>query len=244
MDRCWAFCLAYNESVLIPYWVRHYRAFCERVLVYVDADSDDGTASLAVREGAEVRFHSTGGALDDAAFVAFAADRYKEARGAAAWAVWVDADEFVYHPRIAARLDALRAAGVTLPRTAGYAMVADAPPTGEGQIWAELRRGFPAPRYAKVAVFDPALDVAWGVGKHDATAPGAVPDDGADPLKLLHYRWLGADWCVQRNARNYARVPATARSAQFGKETYPDAVGDYTPAWYAERAPGAVEVVP
>src|SRR5262245_41681292 len=107
MDRCWAFTLAYQEAVLIGHWVRHYRAFCERVVVYVDQDSDDGTADLALREGAEVRLHDTGGFLDDFAFVAFAEERYKEARGAAEWVVWVDADEFLYHPRLAARLGEL-----------------------------------------------------------------------------------------------------------------------------------------
>ena len=114
MDRCWAYTLAYNESTLIPYWVRHYASFCERVTVYVDDATDDGTDVLAAKAGARVTYHKTTG-IDDEGFVAFARERYPAARGLAEWVIWVDADEFLYHPRIGERLAELRAQGVTRP---------------------------------------------------------------------------------------------------------------------------------
>ncbi len=128
MTRCWAYCLAYNEATIIPYWVRHYRTFCERVIVYQDTDTDDGTGGYALLEGGEVRSHALGG-LDDLAFTAFAQEHYTEARGRADWVIWTDADELLWHPRGAGvRLHELRSQGVTYPHVLGYAMLADAPP--------------------------------------------------------------------------------------------------------------------
>lgn len=244
MDRCWAYCLAFNESTLISYWVRHYKAFCERVTVYVDAATTDDTVTLALMAGAWVQLHDTGG-LDDEGFVAFAQDAYKEARGMADWVVWVDADEFLYHPAgVGERLTELRAQGVTRPHVQGYQMVADAPPKGKRPITEQITRGLPAAEYSKTCVFDPALDVAWQPGKHHATVTGNdAQGDGTDPLRLLHYRYLGHDWLVARNARNFARMGEAQRGRRHGAETYPDYTGVYSPAWFAEQAADAVEVV-
>lgn len=243
MDRCWAFTLAYQEATLIPYWVAHYRQFCERVTVYVDDATDDGTDVLAARAGAEVRYHRTEG-LDDEGFVAFAEERYKTARGLARWAVWVDADEFLYHPAgVGARLDALAERGVTRPSVQGYQMVAEAPPKGSKPIVEQITRGLPAREYSKTCAFDPALDVSWQPGKHHADVNGAVGDDGADPLRLLHYRYLGHDWMVARNARNHARMGEGQLGRRHGVETYPGYEGVYSPAWFAEQVANAEEVV-
>lgn len=248
MDRCWAFTLAYNERVLMPYWGRHYRTFCEQLIVYVDTATTDGTDDLARLYGAHVRYHRTAG-LDDFGFVAFAQEAYKEARGRAQWVIWVDADEFVYHPRLRERLDAFAGQGVTLPHVAGYAMVAEAPPSSASlHIWEELRYGLPAPEYSKPCVFSPELDLTWAPGKHTAHAAGggATRDDGSDPLRLLHYRYLGEAWHVARNARNFARMDDRNRQAQHGREIYPDWQGadqKYSPAWFRAHAGEAQDVV-
>jgi hypothetical protein len=243
VDRCWAYCLAFNEAVLIRHWVRHYAAFCDRVTVFVDADTDDSTGAQAWAHGADVRRARTSG-LDDEGFVAFAREHYPEARGRAEWVIWVDADEILYHPQLPSRLDALRAQGVTRPVVQGYQMVATAPPSGTGHIWQQITKGLPAAEYSKTCVFDPALDVAWTPGKHHATVTGAdVRGDGSDPLKLLHYRYLGRDYLVARNARNFARMTDGQKGRRHGVETYPDYDGVYSAAWYAEQTANAQEVV-
>lgn len=238
----WAFTHAYNEAILIPYWVRHYRTFCDRVIVYLDNDTDDGTGEIAQREGAEVR-PFVGGFLDDQAFVDFAQEHYVEARGQAEWVAWTDVDEIIYHPNLVARLAELRASGVTLPNVDGFSMVSDQPPSGQGQIYDEIRRGFPDQNYAKVCIFDPNLDVLWSTGKHTAWVPGSRSDDGTDPLKLLHYRWLGPAWHEARNARNYARMNAINLAKRHGQETWPGYEGPHSVSWYAEQAQRAYECI-
>jgi glycosyltransferase involved in cell wall biosynthesis len=233
----WAMCLAYNEATLIQYWVRHYRTFCDTVIVYVDTDTDDLTAWIADAEGAEVRDYVGSGHLDDIAFVRFAQDQYKEARGKADWVIWTDVDEIVYHPRIGRRLEVLRAEGINVPIVQGYNMFGDGPPVGVGHIYDEIRRGVRAPAYDKVCIFDPSLDLTWTAGKHDAAFVQPVRcDDGSDPLRLLHYRWLGEAWHVARNARNFSRINAENLARRHGFETYPGYEGEYSRKWYREQA--------
>lgn len=218
------------------------KAWCSKVVVYDEA-SDDGTSDLARAEGAEVREYHGTGHLDDFAFINFAHAMYKEARGQADWVVWTDADEIVYHPRITERLAEFRAAGINLPRTVGYSMLSHSLPTGSGQIYSQIKRGIPAAEYSKVAIFDPQLDLTWTTGKHDATASHAIRDDGSDPLKLLHYRWLGEQYFLDRNQRNYSRQDADNLRAGHGRECLPGFVGKFSPAWYVGQTEGAQEVV-
>src|SRR6185437_11174959 len=129
MDRAWAYALVYNEAPLIAYWVRHYLSFCEKAILYVDVDTDDGTAEIAEAEGALVRpWDGHGIGLDDDRFVCFANDTWPESTGHAQWVIWVDADEFLFHPHLIDRLDTMQEQGVTVPSTDYYVMVSENPP--------------------------------------------------------------------------------------------------------------------
>lgn len=233
----WAFCLAYNEALMIRYWVRHYRTVCDKLIVYLDQDTDDDSQIIAEQEGAEVRSYTGTSKLDDIAFIEFAQEHYKEARGQADWVMWTDVDEIIYHPQLVDRLDELHTAGVNVPTIAGYGMVSYSPPATYGQIYDEIQTGFEMPVYAKLCVFDPALDVRWTTGKHEAGFSGGVVcrDDGSDPLKLLHYRWLGEEYHLARNQRNFARVNELNRAYGHGRETYPDSTAEYSPSWYRQH---------
>lgn len=226
---------------MLPFWVRHYRTFCDRVIVYLDVDTDDGSDVVATAEGAEVRPYRGSGKLDDVEFIRFAQEHYLEARGQADWVIWTDADEILYHPFIGRRLDTLRDAGVTVPQVTGYSMIADAPPCGAGQIYDEIRSGFESAAYSKACIFRAYLNVMWGTGKHTANYFGGpiLRDHMMDPLKLLHYRWLGEQHFLARNARNLSRLSQRNIDNQLGWEIMPGAQGEHTPAWYAERVASA-----
>lgn len=244
----WTFCMAYQESELLGYWARHYAAFCDRVIVYLDTDTTDNSAELAMAEGAEVRpWDGHGVGVDDKMFADFATSSYHEADGGD-WVIWVDADELLYHPRLPQRLDELKAAGVSMPVTDYYVMVSDALPTHPGQIYDDhdFRNGIFVSRTDKLAIFDPKqVSVHWDVGKHRGWTTGrAVADDGSDPLKLLHYRWLGEEYLHARDAKNYARQSASNRNHGYGVHVYPGFIGPYRAEWSGPSPSSAVDVVP
>ena len=244
MNLAWAYTVAYNEAALIPYWVRHHLTFCDRVIVYADPDCDDNTAALAECEGAEVR-DSFSSRLDDDAFVGFANAQWQEAVGQAQWVVWLDADEFLYHPRARQRLTGFTKLGITLPRTVQYVMASPQPPTHPGHIYdlPQFRKGVGTD--AKQApIFNPnALFVQWVVGKHYASIRGTVcKDDDDDPFMLLHYRWLGEEYLRARDAKNYSRMTAHEKAGHLGFHCYPGFVGPYDPGWTDVRPADAREL--
>lgn len=217
--RIRVYAVMHNETTILPYWLRHYAPLADQLVIFDDHSTDLGM-ELARGYGAEVRPYP-GAGLDDQEFVDFAAATYPEARGAADWCLWVDADEFIYHPDLRGQLARLAAAGVRLPRVTGYSMFANAFPTTAGQIYDEVHTGVRAPFYDKPVVFDPRLSLRWIPGKHALAEPVETPRGGEAALKLLHFRHLGERHFSGRNARNYGRMTARNVAQSYGYQTYP-----------------------
>lgn len=231
---CWVFSVVRNEALLMPYFVRHYSTFCDRIILYDDA-SDDGTPDIAIAAGAEVRPCPWSG-LDDMAASALASSQYKEAFQRAEWVAWVDADEFLYHPHITEHLAMLRKGGVTLPRVEGYTMFSPQTPTTEGQIYGEIYRGVPDERYTKPVIIDPSIEMTWGPGRHEFAA-SAVTNANGDAIKLLHYRWFGESDYLSRNAKNMSRISDTNLAFGLGIEvTNPLYEGHHSLLWYRTQS--------
>lgn len=219
--KIWVFALMHNEAALLPFFMRHYQAVADRVIIF-DDHSDDGTAELAAAYARVSVRPYPGEGLDDQEFSDFAARTYPEARGRADWCLWVDADEFIYHPDLRGRLAHYQAAGVTLPNVAGYSMFANAFPATDGQLYDAVTVGARAPFYDKPVVFNPALDLRWIPGKHALAEPVDTARGGAAEIKLLHFRHLGERYFAERNARNYARMSARNVAQGLGYQTYPE----------------------
>lgn len=206
----WAYTIVRNEERMLPWWIRHYRTFCERLVVYDDW-SDDETIAVAVEGGAQVRpLPYTG--LDDGLQAEFSSQMYREARGRADFVVVVDADELLVGP-----IDS----GWSLPYVQGYQMFAEAFPEDDGrQLYEHCPIGMPYEYECKPCLFRPELDIRFNVGRHTCNLR---PVNWATGLKLLHYRWFGRDYAIERSARNYARLPERAfkQPWPWGHNTYP-----------------------
>lgn len=231
--KLWVYTVIHNEARLLPFFLSHYAPLAARVIVYDDA-SDDGGPEIAARWlNAEVRRYPGQARMDDHELADFAASAYPEARGQADWVIWVDADEFIYHPVLLDRLARYQAEGVDLPKVAGYDMYADEFPAGEGQLYELVRQGARAPMYDKPVVFQPRLDLRWIPGKH-AAAVSCGNRRGPAELKLLHFRCLGRAHFEARNAHNWARMSERNKAAGLGYQVYP--ANDATHGWEARTA--------
>lgn len=219
---------------MLPWWLKHYGSFCEKLVVY-DDHSDDDSVEIAQAGGAEVRPYP-GNGLDDIEMIELACRTYPEARGQADWVVWSDTDEFIYHPRISDRLAQLHADGVSAPSIIGYSMFSDTPPHGPGQIYEHIQTGIFDHNYSKQVLFNPILDMQWSVGKHMVSmSANAVRDNASDPIKLLHYRWLGKAYFEARNAQNYARRSQRNIDNHMGDAVIPNFAGDHSVLWFEQR---------
>lgn len=230
----WLYCICRDEQRILPYFLRHYTTFVDKLIFYDDG-SVDGTPDL-IRDcpKADLRKWPFPQGLMDDHFLDFANEQWKEARGHAYWVIWVDVDEFLYHPRILDVLDGYAKDGVELPLIDGYTMISHSFPTTQGQIYDEIRTGVPDNRWCKPAIFHG--HIQWTVGRHGINDRGFNPKRSAvSDIKLLHYRCLGLDYLKQRHARNWSRVPERCRQANYGTNCSPGFTGTHGVAWFEEQ---------
>lgn len=239
--KVWVYSIIHNEAPMLGYFMRHYLTVADRVILY-DDHSTDGGPELAQRLGAEVRPYP-GYGLDDIHFVEFAAETYPEARGQADWVMWPDADEFVWHPYLLMTLGRYMASGVTLPLIDGWQLYSPVFPTTTGQIYDEVKSGTRWGPQCKRLVFNPAINVRWGAGKHSATSPDGVDSQQAE-IRLLHCRHLGREWYQARNSKNYGHMTERNIAAGLGSQVYPQNQDKH--GWQTQFVPGTelTQVVP
>lgn len=229
--RIWLYCICRNEERMMPYFLRHYSTFVDRMMFFDDASTDRTRQIIASCPKAYYTdWKGSHGIVDDE-FTDFANEQWKEARGHADWVIWVDADEFIYHPEILKLLERLLNEGVTVPGVEGYTMLSDSFPTTDGQIYDEIKTGILDGCWAKHAVFR--ADICWNVGRHSLNQDRFRPRLSRHPeLKLLHYRGLGLDYVAERHARNWARVPEHCRQKNFGNNCSPGWDGHHGLDWF------------
>jgi hypothetical protein len=188
--------IAKNEHDLMPFFVRHYQKFADRIILY--DESDDDTPEIAQRMGCEVIPMEHGNGIRD--------DLNAEIKCQAGcifggdWTMVPDVDEFLYHPDMRQLLTDYREHGITLPRAEGYAMIGDRVLAG-GLLTEQLRYGLPDPIYNKRIVYRSSMPIAYRPGAHKVKASGDVPSKNAD-IKLLHYKFaFGWEWLKARVER-------------------------------------------
>lgn len=191
------YALCFNEEILLPYFLRHYQPLAARVVIY-DNDSTDRSRDIIKASGAECRRFQTKGEHSDRIQTMIKSTCYRESRGKADWVIVVDMDEFIYHPDLHGVLQRYDQEKVTLPLVEGFDMVSDAPPSGTGQIYHEIRMGFRNPRFDKCEVLKPEIEINFEPGCHKAKPTGPVMRSARAKIKLLHYRYLGADYLARR----------------------------------------------
>ena len=251
--KIWLYTVTHNEAKILPWFLRHYEQFCDRITVFDDA-STDGTPDLvrACKVGV-VEKYPFAGKLDDRQFIQLAKQTYVQARGHADWVIWCDPDEFLYHPHLLATLEKLLADGVQVPFTRGFQMISETFPvyadwpdwhkktadSSGPQITQLVNEGVEDPVYAKPVIFRPEVDMNWEPGKHYVHLPSGTKVATAQHsgLKVLHYRCLGLEYLRERHARNYANCSKANLESGLGVGVYPGHTGHMSEPWFKEVLP-------
>ena len=222
--RIWIYSFCWNEKDMLPFYLRHYSTFAEKIILF-DDKSDDGTLEIASKcPLVEVRECPYSG-LNDNENLCLSQEAYKEARGKADWVMWMDIDEIIYAPDIVETLK--QCSEYDVASTDGYNMTGMGVPIDDGRQIYEIRRsGVRAPVYAKPVIFKPEADMKWTRGRH--AVEGCDAKITPDPLfKLLHYRYMGWKYTEERNLRNYDRAGRSACAWSCS----PEWKGEHSPVW-------------
>ncbi len=163
--------VAFNESRIIGYTLKHYAQFCSKMIVH-DGLSTDSTRVIAQKYGAEVRDFDTKHQINDTLLTALKQESWKGTT--ADWVIFVDADELVYFPIGAENsFPAYEASNIAVVKPYGYEMVSDVYPTTDGQIYDEVKFGGVDNRwYAKPCIWNPRLvkTLMFSAGAHECNA--------------------------------------------------------------------------
>ncbi len=200
----------HNEILLLPYFLRHYETIADRIFVWED-ESTDGTRELLSSHPKVTLVPLAVHGIDDVHWVRRVWSQYpKISRGKADWVIIVDADEFIYHPRLLDKLQSYLDSGTQVIKCRGYNMISDSFPTTTGQIYDEVKFGRYSNNIGKRCIFSPSIPIHFAPGRHflKNRLPEDVIDNRLQEIMLLHYRYLGREYCAERSRRNLERMSA------------------------------------
>jgi len=214
---CYA--LAYNEEMILPQFIDHYKKFCDKIVIY-DNMSTDNTKQIALDNGCEViSWEAPGGGLNDQCYIEIKSQCYKQDREHFDWVMTVDSDELYTHKNgvggLLSCLERYKKQGVTLPKIKGYNMVG---PEKDCTDITKITKGVEDISYSKRCLFSPKLDMMWSWGCHPQhsaefvkNVSGVVESEESDIL-LYHYKYINLDYVINRHAA-YSK-----RMSSFNKE--------------------------
>lgn len=238
--RVWVYSLMWNEAMFLPFYLRHYGAFAERIVIY-DHHSTDGSREIVQAAGCEVRDYNAPG-IHEPSVTALYNTCYHEARGQADWVIIADIDEIIVHPDWPALFVGADRAKARALQCGGYTMMHDMPPVDDGrQIYEGYRLGVRDRTFDKVAVFRPEVNINYDHGRHHAK-PDAFPI-APGTLKLLHYRYWGKEWLEMRHMMHAHRMSLDNRLNGWGINKLNDTGEYYTLSWFERMKAQRVAVL-
>jgi len=194
---------------MLPYFLRHYSQFAD-VTIY-DNYSTDNSVKIIEEWGGKVVKYDSGNQIRDDLYVQVKNNCWKDSK--ADWVIVGDCDEFVYHPELIKRLETIKETFV-VPRL--FNMVSENFPSGDGQIYDEIKTGVWGG--AKMNLFRPSeiKEVNFDVGCHYARPTGNVEYNFISDIMTLHYKNLSAEYVYERSRLFASRLSDINKRYKWG----------------------------
>lgn len=201
----------YNEEMILPYFLRYYEQFTEKMFIFDNMSTDSTSDILKAHPKVVYKQVDTNGEIDDMFYLRVKNEEWKKESIDVDWVICVDVDEFVYHPNILEFLRQCTKDGVTMPKISGYDMVANDYPNYDEQLVEMRKMGVVSHRMDKHCIFNPKM--IWPKylpGAHDVIpCPKENLVMTKNPeIKLLHYKWVRLDLLIAKYATYATRLSA------------------------------------
>jgi hypothetical protein len=216
------YCLCWNEERMLPFFFRHYDALVARYFIFDNGSTDRSLALMAQHPKVTLgQFRAKQGSVIGEAS-AFYETVWHSSRGIADWIFIVNIDEFLHHPHGTAYFKLCTRQGITAIPATGYEMVAPAFPNQEAGLSDTVVDGVRSTPMDKLCAFRPhAISrLNFGAGRHNAEPRGHVVYPAIPELKLLHYKYLGGAYVVDRYAELRARIPEIDRKRGWAQHYF------------------------
>jgi glycosyltransferase involved in cell wall biosynthesis len=194
-----AYAIAWNEEIIMPYFLRYYSEFCDRIVIYDNESTDRTPEIVRACPKAELRSWSSNNEINENFYLDIKQTCYKESRGEADWVIVGDADEFLFHPYLAERLEFYKNTGVTLPKVTGYEIVPNCEIDPNANLPFVYQKGTRAASFDKKLIFNPNLEMQFAPGCHTMTNSPAGVVESQDSLYLMHFKKLNLPYYISRH---------------------------------------------
>jgi glycosyltransferase involved in cell wall biosynthesis len=182
-----AYLVAFNEEETIHLSIKHYKDFCDRIII-LDNFSTDRTPEIAKDLGCKVWNFGTPGVLNDADYRDIKNNCWKkDGHDRREWVIVADCDEMLTW--VDMQFQNVRNQGATIIKTQGWNVFSHEMPK---KNWLEITNGHPDENYSKTVIFNPKqiTDINFRIGAHVSSPRGNVIWS-EETLTLLHYRNVG-----------------------------------------------------
>ena len=196
--RVVAYTICWNEERMLPFYLRHYSRFCDKIVVYDNRSTDSSRDIVKNFPNTEVRDFDSGEVIDEMLYLGIKNEAYKEEREKADFVIVGDVDEFLYAPEILSVLAGIKRKKETILTTQGVEMVSDSFPEDDGRhIWQSADKGVLCWAFSKRICFSPEIDINYLAGAHKCCPSGRVRMSNVFAY-MLHFKWLGKEHVYDR----------------------------------------------
>jgi len=219
------FAICYNEEIMLPYFLRHYSQFCDKITIYDNYSTDRTDEICQANPKVEVIQYDSGNQIRDDIYLQIKNNCWKGS--SADWVIVCDIDEIVWG--IAPGLNGIGARILidevnnnidqyTVISPDWWEMVGDRIPTGFGQIYHEIYEGRCHGQETKCIMFRPdrIREINYDPGCHGIHAEGDVRVLHTSALRILHYKYLSAEYVIERHQMFGQRLSAINRQNKWG----------------------------
>lgn len=207
--------VAWNEDDTIHLSIKHYQAFCSRIIIW-DNHSTDNTQEIAKAMGCVVKTFGKPGELSDRALMELKNECWKShnpGQDRRDFVIVVDADEILFVDKYQFGLNRNL---ITLFKPIGWQVMSYDMPKED---WLEITYGHKDENYSKVVMFDPKKirEINYHIGAHVCSPKGEIVWLTSFGY-LMHYRNVGGPQrLVDRHKLYRERLSEENKTRGFGK---------------------------
>jgi hypothetical protein len=213
--------LAFNEEKILPFTLDYYSNICEKIFIYDNMSTDSSDEIYTKYPKVTVIKWDSKGEINEMNYINIKSNGYKQYSRNTDWVIVCDCDEFLYHPKLIEKLEYYKSNGVTVPKVNGHDMVSEKFPEHDGNpITDKIKTGSEVyPPFCKNIVFNPKLDVQYGIGGHSFQCQNATYSNSAE-FKLLHYKFLGVEYVENIYKARAERLSEFNKQHKFGEHYF------------------------
>lgn len=201
--------ICWNEEVILPYFIRHYKQYTDDITIY-DNESSDRTVEIAESQGCQVKKLISNNKIREDLLTDIKNRCWKEKRkDKYDWVFIVDTDEFIYHRNLIDILEKSKKLNISMLKPYGFQMISQHIPKDDKQIWEISRIGCCSLKdISKSCILSPTriLETNYSAGSHSCSPVGFVRHCSNSGILMLHYSHLSLNYVLDRYEKKKQRL--------------------------------------